>query len=67
MAMIRHDAPRPQFIPFAIEMLKRFLHHARNLRMLQRTTTHAGIQPCLDPLAAFNVFFLVRHICQINL
>ena len=52
MHMVRHDAPRDESIPLAVKVLERIAHLGRHFWMTECATTHSGIQPLLDPLAA---------------
>lgn len=50
--MVRHDAPRDESIPLAVKVPECIQHLGRHFRMTECATTHSGIQPLLDSLAA---------------
>lgn len=52
MHMIWHDAPCEEEVALAVEVLERMAHLLGQFRVLQGATTHAGIQPVFDFLAA---------------
>jgi len=52
MHMVRHDAPSDESIPLAVKVPERIPHLGRHFWMTECATTHSGIQPLLDPLAA---------------
>ena len=48
MNMIRHDAPRNEFVALAVEMIKTIADVARDLRMTKSAASPARVHPLLN-------------------